>query len=586
MLFVISLLVLAGLAHALSGFISFLANKGGDNWFASDHALLLTALLFAMVGLGAFFRYLEIKHGGAALARHYGATPAPITRQSRQIRTLSHVVEEMALASRLPMPELWIMARERGINAFVAGNSREDLVLVVTQGALDVLDRDELQAVIGHEMGHIKNGDVPLNMQLLMVLSGLMAIDQIGQILTGNDAKNRFAPLAIVGLVLRGLGSAGVLCAGLIRAAFGRQREFLADASSVQFTRQSDGLAGALDRIHKHVDGSRLSGYYADEIAHLCFLSPVAGWKLKEILSVHPGIQERIKAVAPNFTGRHYRDRKPTKVLEPVRQNAGLETLAPVVLSTFDGGSSLDINTSGLPDELQIMISGNFASESMLFALLAQQFDGNPAIFLKAMSLKNKTSQAESVQKILNESADKIRKHTIDLIDHAGSSLRSSYSEEERQNLYELMEKFARLDRSHNFREFVLLELIAHKLGISGKFDAPAETWSFQEAAGLVLGLITEAGGHDEEQRNKRYARYACIYGATAFPLRSVSETDIVSSVKSALFILEDQMPAIRATFIRHCADIARDDGKITDDELLLLNLLSVTLNTPFPKLH
>ena len=593
-LFLLSLLAIAVLVHAVSGAVSFFANKGGENWFASEHALLLTGIVFFMVGLGSFFRYLEVRQGGAALAKHYGAVPVPRSGQTRQLRMLYRVTEEMAIASRQAMPSLWVLPRERGVNAFVAGNGDQDLVLVVTQGALDILERDELQAVIGHEMGHIRNGDIPLNMQLLMVMSGLLAVDQIGRILTGNDPGSRFAPLALVGLVLRGLGSAGVLCAGLIRAAFGRQREFFADASAVQFTRQTDGLAVALDKIHQHPQGALLTGYYADEIAHLCFLASESGWRTRKLFSVHPDIIERIRAIDPGFTRRRYRDRPSEPVVintqkEPgttgLEQVVGLASPNPAAFGILGENASADISLNGLPDALQIMISGDISAESMLFALLAQQFEADRALFFKAMALKGREKQARYAQNYLATSAGDIALYRIDLIEQAGSQLRLSLEESERQILYALMEKLVLLDRSVNFTEFVLLELIAHKLGVSGKFEAPEEAFSFQQATGLILSLLIEAGGDEETQRNERYQRYARVYGAAQSPQRSAAEQGIVADVKSALFVLENQMPAIRSTFIRHCSEIVMDDDHRTAEEIALLNLLAVTLSTPLPSL-
>src|SRR5690606_22353976 len=196
---------------------------------------------------------------------------------------------------------------EPGINAFVAGLRPTEAVLVVTRGALTGLDRDELQGVIGHEYSHILNGDMRINVRLMGLLSGLLLIAQIGRILLrsrGRGRRNKNGnQVAFVGLALFIIGYIGVFFGALIQAAVSRQREFLADASSVQFTRNPDGIAGALWQILQHKEGSVLNTSHSQNLGHFCFGEPVRG-HLTSLMATHPPLDERIRRVDPTFLNR------------------------------------------------------------------------------------------------------------------------------------------------------------------------------------------------------------------------------------------------------------------------------------------
>jgi len=215
----------------------------------------------------------------------------------------------MAIASGVAVPELYVMDQETGINAFVAGYSPAEAVMVVTHGALTQLTRDELQGVVGHEFSHILNGDMRLNVRLIALLAGILMIGQIGLFLaragfysgavrTRRDSRGQFA-LGALGVVLVVIGYAGVFCGRLIQAAVSRQRERLADASSVQFTRNPDGIGGALFKIGlqgSHLDTTR----HASEMNHMCF-GESTRMKFMGLLASHPPIEERINALQPGL---------------------------------------------------------------------------------------------------------------------------------------------------------------------------------------------------------------------------------------------------------------------------------------------
>src|SRR6266850_2302383 len=228
--------------------------------------------------------------GGARVARMLGGRKVTLDTRNPLERRFVNIVEEMAIASGVRVPEAWIMDGEKGINAFSAGWTVSGAVVGVTRGALERLTRDELQGVIGHEFSHILNGDMGLNIRML----GVLAVFGLG-------------------LALFVIGYVGLFFARLIKGAVSRQREFLADASSVQFTRNPDGIAGALDQIRSAPGGALIRGRYAEDMSHLFFGQGIQV-TLSALFDTHPPLDERIRRVNPRFQPSRYR---PTRALEP-----------------------------------------------------------------------------------------------------------------------------------------------------------------------------------------------------------------------------------------------------------------------------
>jgi Zn-dependent protease with chaperone function len=281
-------------------------------WLLTSHGLITAGASVALMGVGSLIRWIDLADGGRRVAEMVGAQPINPDTSDPLERRLRNIVEEMAIASGVAVPELYVMDQETGINAFVAGYSPAEAVMVVTHGALTQLTRDELQGVVGHEFSHILNGDMRLNVRLIALLAGILMIGQIGLFLaragfysgavrTRRNSRGQFA-LGALGVVLVVIGYAGMFCGRLIQAAVSRQRERLADASSVQFTRNPDGIGGALFKIGlqgSHLDTTR----HASDMNHLC-LGESARMKFMGLLASHPPIEDRINALQPGLITR------------------------------------------------------------------------------------------------------------------------------------------------------------------------------------------------------------------------------------------------------------------------------------------
>ena len=272
--------------------------------FGSDPALLAMSTLLALgvIGIGSLYRMASLRGGGEAVAQQMGGVPVPEDATDLHLRRLRNVVEEMSIASGVPVPKVYVMEHEPGINAFAAGYSTSDAVIAVTRGALDRLNRDELQGVIAHEYSHILNGDMRLNIRLIGVLFGILMLGLIGRKILqhGGTVRGRGAMPVVVGALIALLvGYVGLFFGRMIKAAVSRSREVLADASAVQFTRQTSGLAGALKKIAGLHDGSRLAERAdAEEVSHMLFGD---GTGLRGLFATHPPVLQRIQALDPSF---------------------------------------------------------------------------------------------------------------------------------------------------------------------------------------------------------------------------------------------------------------------------------------------
>ncbi|MGH8173801.1 MAG: M48 family metallopeptidase [Rhodanobacteraceae bacterium] len=271
---------------------------GGTAW-ASLSGLSIGVIVVILSA--SLYRIATLGKGGSAVARQLGGTPVASVTGNFAYQRLRNVVEEIAIASGVPVPEIFVLEDEAGINAFASGYTPADAAITVTRGALDKLTRDELQGVIGHEFSHVLNGDMRLNIRLMGVVFGILVLATIGRKIVEASARSRSrdsAGIVVFGGALFVVGYIGVVCSRLIKASISRQREYLADASAVQFTRQTLGIAGALKKIGGLAEGSKLANSNTEEVAHMLFGDGVG---YSALFATHPPLPERIRRLDPSF---------------------------------------------------------------------------------------------------------------------------------------------------------------------------------------------------------------------------------------------------------------------------------------------
>ncbi|MFC5569771.1 M48 family metallopeptidase [Lysobacter yangpyeongensis] len=279
------------------------AGKGASVGETATMLVFTSVLTLAIIGLGSLYRIATLRGGGESVALQLGGVAVPEQSNDFHLRRLRNVVEEIAIASGVPMPRLYVLEHESAINAFAAGYSPSDAVVAVTRGALERLNRDELQGVIAHEFSHILNGDMRLNIRLIGVLFGILMLAIIGRkvLELGRGRDRNAGAIFAAALIAMLVGYIGLFFGRIIKAGVSRSRERLADASAVQFTRQTAGLAGALKKIGGIDEGSRLSHRGdAEEISHMLFGDGIG---LRSWFATHPPLLERICALEPGFNG-------------------------------------------------------------------------------------------------------------------------------------------------------------------------------------------------------------------------------------------------------------------------------------------
>ena len=298
-------LAVAGIVIAVD-FAAYVAYGGGAGKEPGEIGALLvftTLLTIAIISLGSLYRIASLRGGGEPVALQMGGTPVPEDTRDFNLRRLRNVVEEIAIASGVPVPKIYVLEHEAAINAFAAGYSPSDAVVAVTRGALERLNRDELQGVIAHEFSHILNGDMRLNIRLIGVLFGILMLGLIGRKILEHGrfgGRNRGGgAILAAALIAMVVGYIGLFFGRMIKAGVSRQRESLADASAVQFTRQTAGLAGALKKIAGIGEGSKLNERGdAEEVSHMLFGDGIG---FSGLFATHPPLLQRIQALEPQF---------------------------------------------------------------------------------------------------------------------------------------------------------------------------------------------------------------------------------------------------------------------------------------------
>jgi Zn-dependent protease with chaperone function/uncharacterized tellurite resistance protein B-like protein len=535
--------------------------------------LLTAGLIFAVSAINV----ARLAGGGPAVARMVGARAvAPDTGDPLE-RRLVNVVEEMAIASGVRVPAVYVMDGERGINAFAAGWDVSGAVVAVTRGTLETLTRDELQGVVAHEFSHILNGDMRLNIRLLGVLAGIVFIGAIGEfvIRSARGSRDKGSYFWLAGLALFVIGYVGLFFARLIKSAVSREREFLADASSVQFTRNPDGIAGALDQIGLASEGALVRSRYAEDLSHMFFGQSVRA-RLGGLFDTHPPLGERIRRVHPRFDAAHYREARAAAV-RPVAAPAGLaasregrragdlgtawgrsaaESMG--LVGTLDAG---DVDYAArvleaLPAALREELRQPAGAAAVTVALLLSPAEEVMAQQLAAIGAAPLAAEARrlAVQASLLGPA-----FHLPVVDLALEVLKTA-PEADRRALIQALEGVVHADRRVSAHEFVVLTLVRSQLGAPARGPAAEgrRLAELREEARLVTALM-----------DPHHARPSVT----------------LAQVEQALEKLKSLRPLEKARLVQELFAAATADGKIRVAEAELMRLVGAVLNCPLPPL-
>lgn len=576
LVFYFALAVLGIIAVLHIGF-SLLLGQALDDW----ELLGFTAAgVLLSVVIGSLVKIAELSKGGKAVAEMLGGVPVNPSTTDPDERRLLNVVEEMSLASGVPVPQVYVLDEE-SINAFAAGYGTADAAVGVTRGCIARLTRDELQGVIGHEFSHILNGDMRLNIRLMGLLNGILFLALLGGVLmrlaltsrprSSNDKNGGSIAAALVagGVVLYIVGWIGVFFGKLIKAAVSRQREFLADASAVQYTRNPNGLAGALSKIASH--SSQLAHPKAQEASHMFFGNGLAEAWLG-LFATHPPIQQRIAEIAPNFDAQ-----APSA---PATKQAG-----PV----FPGDAQLAAATSmlaGLPDFSKPALREIHSACALVFALLLSEDE----------SIRNsQTAILESDAALQKEMLEMFARRNgltsaqkISLVDLAIPVLRGLSSAQYRSFSAQVRELIEADGQIHLF-EYTLHKLLLRHLDAAFTKPRPVHVQHrslvpLLPDTGILLSAIANADDGAPAALDEAFQAGVSKLGksATAFPLARQSSVNL-KDFDHALEDLAMASLAVKKTILTACSAAVVHDGVVNDTQFELLRAIADTVDCPIP---
>jgi len=576
-------------------------------------------LTLTMIGGGSAYRIASLASGGHNVAEMMGGRPLQPQTADPDERKILNVVEEMAIASGTPVPPVYLLEQEDGINAFAAGFTPRDAIIGVTRGCIQNLTRDELQGVIAHEFSHILNGDMRLNIRLIGVLYGILLISMTGWIIFRSTAgsyryddrrdgeKRGVNPWPLVGLALYVLGYIGVFFGNLIKAAVSRQREFLADASAVQFTRNPDGIAGALKKIGALAEGSRVRAPEAQEASHLFFGDAMG--RFLGILATHPPLAERIRRLDPSFDGDfskvHLTTAEPAALEARSRKSLSPQARPGRGVFAFNAAEVVDrVGTvepdqlayasavlTSLPDPLKSLAYEPFGARAIVFALLVDHEDETMrSELLDRLARHAEPALCREVEKVLPLVHRLTPELRLPLVSMAVPAL-SRLSRDQFESFVAAVRDLVEADNQVTLYEYALQRLLLRHVATRyGYALSPAVRYRSPEPlvgpVRHVLGTLAYVGSAQPADAARAFALGIQALGwpgtDASLPPRDLD----LKSLDRALNELDAASPQLKRRILTACATCIGADGRVTLEEGELLRAIGDSLGCPVPPLQ
>ncbi len=615
--------------------------------FAEFKAILFSKL-FLVVGLGviilvlggSLYKIAALSSGGRVIAEMLGGRLIPRSTDDSNEQKLLHIVEEMAIASGMSVPNVYLL-EESGINAFAAGHSPQDAIIGVTRGTLENLTRDELQGVIGHEFSHIFNGDMKLNLQLMGGLNGIMLIYMIGhQLLRVNShssrrRNNNGAPILFLGLGLMLIGSVGHFFGQWIKAIISRQREYLADASAVQYTRNNQGIGNALKKIGGLSAGSVLLSPSAVQYSHAFFSEGVSHF-FSSLLSTHPPLEKRIRRIEPLWNGQYILPASPKPSKNKPPKNKDPKNKSPK--KSHSDNKEQQYTTSSLQKDFvnhlnskskgEVIISaaniisriGSLEQENREYAhyliseipirlkKATEEAFGARAVIYALLAQSNSTESGfhtrASFNTLLSHHADpEVAAYTLGLEDEFSALPVKLYlpivelcipslkqlSLNQYKQFKMTIEHLIAFDQTVSMREWFVQRMILQQLDRYFELIKPVRAIHYMVGpvkveTELLLSLIAVVEHHDEKEAEQAFLSGIKFVGLTALdftPLKYDSSLALDQVMDKLVQLKHPQKKRV----IQACAQIVFYDGQGTEEGLELLRAVSSVFEFPMPPL-
>jgi Zn-dependent protease with chaperone function len=579
--------------------------------------------LFAVVAIGtlgviagaSLYKWSEFSAGGSAIAEGVGGRRVdPHTTDLRE-RQLLNVVEEMAIASGLPVPAVYVLDNEPAINSFAAGLTSSDAVVTVTRGALEKLNRDELQGVVAHEFSHILNGDMRMNVRISAIIFGILVIGLAGRATLWGMRYGRFGSsrgkggggvivVLAIGLGLLVVGYVGYFFGKLIQASLSRQREFLADASAVQFTRNPPGVTGALKKIGGYAIGSTLETHKASEISHFFFAQEFVS-NFGGLWATHPPLDVRIRAIDPQFDGKFF---EPAEVVDvakepwsrvphmppappvPSPQAAlafGAALAAAAGTLSPEGAAQAQSILAEIPPVIRAAARSPHDAPILLFGLL---LDDDEAVRAKQLA-SLASSNGSDVVKTLEQLDPALRQlkpaHKLPVLQLALPALKA-LPPTALDSFAGTLDDLVHADGRVTTFEFALQRLVLRALSINRAPSAVVtQIYSFQAVTveiSVVLSAMAHASSDDAAEASRAFAEGAGQLKLVEGKISFLSEADSgLVQLDAALDKLAGASGPIKQRLLMAAAHVVSADGVLLTQEAELLRAVAASLDVPVP---
>jgi len=625
-LYLLSLICIVGAIHLALWLIYRLILKSNISLLNPSMLLGVAVPTLLVIGSGTLFKLIRLRRGGAAVAEELGGRLVEPEQATVLEKQLLNIVAEMAIASGIPAPQVFVLDRETSINAFAAGNSPQKAAIGVTRGCLETLNRDELQGVIGHEFSHILNGDMRLNMKLIGLLNGIVLIYILGRFVVkystdisissdsdkDSDLGSSFFATIAFGTALMAIGGLGYFFGRILQSAVSRQREFLADSSAVQFTRNPDGLASALQKIESHANHARVSAPQAAAMSHLFFGEANTSWLSADWFATHPPTRQRLQRLSVSARQVPAEAVVGNAIASPSTPAQATSSASVMGFASTIAASSVASNISGVsqsrsqaaltssrstpspnarvaqvPESLQ---QGTETLEGAIAIAQSLMLDyQNPSVRAQQEAWLQKTvpiSLADlTIQsgKVLETSNPRLR---LPRLDSAIPVLQQA-TVSELQQLFKVLQGLAIVDKRWSLTEFVIYTGLQHRLQprmtqpAIAATDTLAPVW--QDCL-MVLAAIARVG-HTEPD-TIAYAFRSGVYqlpGASTQEILTTAPNGNFNQLKSSLERLSSLSAKLKQAIVSACTIIALQDQTITLPESELLWAIATCLDCPLP---
>lgn len=610
LLLLTNILVIGVFAYLGSGETEF-STLDLKSYFELDIFIAVSLGVISLIFLGSLYKTMSLSKGGQAIAELLGGNLVSQNTTTHKERQLLNIVEEMAIAAGMPIPKVYLL-NESSINAFAAGKSHNNAVIGVTQGALENLTRDELQGVIAHEFSHILNGDMKLNIRLMGVLHGILLIGIVGEYIlrsfrhkSSRNSKGGGGAIIFLGLGLLIIGYSGTFFGKWIKAIVSRQREYLADASAVQFTRNKDTIAGALKKIGGLDEGSTLEAPSASEYSHAYFANGVSSF-FGSMFATHPPLSKRIIQIDPGWNGRFISPKqKEQNESAQQKESTASKNIAGMVVSTAvisaveqaigQVGELNETNIeyaqqliSSLPESIHNASQNPYSARAIIYSLLIREQKNKD----KAWSLLTEHADEgvpELTKEYYPEALKLDEKLLLPLLELCVNALKE-LSDNQYKQFKHTINTVITADKTIDLNEWILQRLVLQQLDEHFSLRKPAKAkhaylGAVKTDAEILLSLIAYIEHTDDNEAKQAFDKGIKEIGAHAFNMIPREEFSLITLNKSLdeLMLLK---PLLKPRILKACAAIILADGKGTRHGIEVFRTIATCLECPVPPLN